>query len=104
MKFFFKVIWKTKTLGSVVTNNFFWEKNASVLVQKANTRMQLLQTYAPFTNNTEELMNRYVLFIRSILEKYCVLWHSSFTVGDSNDHDMAQKSLLKIILHEDYKD
>ena len=44
------------------------------------------------------------MFIRSILEQSCVLWHSSLSLEDSHDLERVQKSAVKIILKEDYKD
>ena len=57
-----------------------------------------------FTKYIEELENIYILFIRSILEQSCVLWHSSLTVDDSNNLERVQKASLKISLQEEYKD
>ena len=66
--------------------------------------MQLLRKCVTFTKNIEELKNIYILFIRSILEQSCVLWHSSLTLEDSNNLDRVQKSSFRIILQEDYED
>ena len=66
--------------------------------------MQLLRKCVTFTKNIEELKNIYILFIRSILEQSCVLWHSSLTLEDSNNLERVQKSSLRIILQEDYED
>ena len=75
-----EVIEKTKLLGTIITNDLKWEENTSFLVKKANSRMQLLRKCVTFTKNIEELKNIYILFIRSILEQSCVLWHSSLTL------------------------
>ena len=99
-----EVIEKTKLLGTVITNDLKWEENTSLLVRKANTRMQLLRKCSTFTKDIEELKNIYIFFIRSILEQSCVLWHSSLTVDDSNNLERVQKSSLKIILQEEYED
>ena len=66
--------------------------------------MQLLQKCANFTKNVEELKNIYILFIRSVLEQSCTVWHSSLTQDDSTNLERVQKSALKIILQEDYEE
>ena len=66
--------------------------------------MQLLRKWASFTRDQEELKNIYILFIRSILEQSCVVWHSSITKEDSNNLERITKSALKIILQEDYEE
>ena len=51
----------------------------------------------------KDLINIYVLFIRSILEEACIVWHSSITEGESNDLERVQKVCLKIILKDKYE-
>ena len=51
----------------------------------------------------KDLVNIYILFIRSILEQSCVIWHSSITEGESDDLERVQKVCLKIILKEKYE-
>ena len=97
-----EVIEKTKLLGTVITNDLKWEENTYLLVRKANTRMQLLQKMCYIYKGCWRIKEH--LFIRSILEQSCVLWHSSLTVDDSNNLERVQKSSLKIILQDDYED
>ena len=99
-----EVINKTKLLGTIITNDLKWEENTYFLVQKANKRMQLLRKCATFTNDIEELKNIYILFIGSILEQSCVLWHSSLSLEDSHDLERVKRSAAKIIFKEDYED
>ena len=99
-----EVLEKTKLLGTVITNDLKWEENTALIEKKANTRMQLLRKCATFTTNQEELKNIYILFVRSILEQSCVVWHSSLTIEDSNDLERVQKSAIKIILKEEYEE
>ena len=46
----------------------------------------------------------YITFIRSILEYSCPVWHSSLTNENREDIERIQKSALRIILQEKYKD
>ena len=97
------VLETTILLGKVLTSDLKWEENTSLLVKKANARMQLLRKVATFTRDEEELKNIYILFIRSILEQSCVVWHSSLTHEDSSNLERVHKSAIKIILNEDYE-
>ena len=97
-----EIINQTKLLGVTITNDLKWEENTKMLVKKANSRMQLLRKVSTFTDDTNELTNIYNLFIRSILEQSCVVWHSCLTNEDSNNLERIQKSATRIILKEEY--
>ena len=43
-----------------------------------------------------------MLYIRSILEQSCQVWHSSLTIENSLDLERVQKNAFKIILQEKY--
>ena len=49
-----------------------------------------------------ELKNIYILYIRSLLEQSCTVWHSGLTEENSQDLERIQKSALRIILQESY--
>ena len=92
-----------KLLGTTITNDLKWNENTKVLVRSANKRMQFLHRAAKFTNNKKDLKMIYMLQIRSKLEQSAVLWHSSLTQKNKNDLERVQKSALKVILKERYK-
>ena len=50
----------------------------------------------------DEMKNIYILFIRSLLEQSCTVWHSGLTVENKEDLKRIQKCALKIILKEKY--
>ena len=56
-----EVLEKTKLLGVVITNDLKWEENTSMLVKKANARMQLLRRCSTFSKDKCELTNIYIL-------------------------------------------
>ena len=64
--------------------------------------MQLLRKCATLTTDKNELINVYILFIRSILEQSCVVWHSSLNKEDSDNLERVQKSAIKVILQEEF--
>ena len=50
----------------------------------------------------EDLIEVYVLYIRSLAEYCSVVFHSSLTIEQSNKHERIQKTALKIILGDMY--
>ena len=92
----------TKLLGTVLTNALKWDKNTQDIV-KANARMQLLRKISSFGASWDDLTNVYILYIRSLLEQSCTVWHSVLTEENALDLERVQKSALSLILKESYK-
>ena len=65
--------------------------------------MIILHKLYEFNLPIEEMVNIYILFIRSILEYSCVIWHSSLTEEESKNFERVQKTALKIILKNNYE-
>ena len=93
-----------RLLGLTITNQLSWQKNTQSIVKKANTRMIILQKLYDFNLPTEDMVNIYILFIRSMLEYSCVVWHSSITEEESYSIERVQKTALRLILRENYSD
>ena len=66
--------------------------------------MQLLRKVASFSPSEDDLKNIYIIFIRSLLEQSATVWHSSLTQENIDDLERVQRSALKIILKDKYKD
>ena len=64
--------------------------------------MQLLRKVASFDTPEDDLVNVYILFIRSLLEQSAVVWHSSLTQENAQDLERIQKSAMKVILGQRY--
>ena len=64
--------------------------------------MTLLHKLFEFDVPREDLINIYTLYIRSVIEQSCVVWHSSLTNGEKRDMERVQKVALRIIMKEDY--
>ena len=56
-----------------------------------------------FGANWQNLKNIYILYIRSLLEQSCTVWHGGLTLQNAEDLERIQKCTLKKILREDYK-
>ena len=94
---------ETKLLGVIITKDLKWDANTQYLVKKANQRMQLLRKIASFGASLEEKKEIYVLYIRSILEKSCTVWHSKLTEENETELERVQKAAVRIILNKSYE-
>ena len=97
-----EIIKETKLLGVIVNDKLDWSANTSFLVKRANSRMRLLHKLVDFCVPQGDLVTIYILYVRSILEQSCQVWHSSLTLEDFHDLERVQKNALKIILQEAY--
>ena len=97
-----EVIDSTRLLGTIITTDLSWDQNTQNIVKKANARMQLLRKVASFGLPYEDLVNIYILFVRSLLEQSAVVWGSSLTKDNIEDLERIQKSALKVIMGENH--
>ena len=65
--------------------------------------MELLRKVAEFTKSIDDKKEIYILYIRSILEQSCVVWHSSLTEENALDLERVQKAAIRLILGERYE-
>ena len=65
--------------------------------------MQILRIASTFDPSWADLKIIYTAYIRSLLEQSCTGWHSGLTQENSEDLERVQKSALKVILKESYK-
>ena len=54
--------------------------------------------------STEDLLEIFIIFIRSVLEYCCVVWHSSLTLEQKDDLELVQLVCLKVILGDNCVD
>ena len=94
---------EVKLVGVWVTTFLDWDKNSHELCKKAFARMTMLTKLRYVGTSMEDLIDVYILYIRSILEYCCVVWHSTLTVQQSTDIENVQKLCLKVILGQDYE-
>ena len=93
---------ETKLLGVMVCDNLSWDSNTAYLVKRSNARMRLLHKLVEFGIPQSDLINIYILYVRSILEQLCQVWHSSLTLDNFQDLKRVQKTALRIILKHEY--
>ena len=92
----------TKLLGVVISDDLKWDENTDFLVKRAYACMELLRKISSFGTGREEKKDIYILYIRSILEQSCVVWHSSLTDENVQSLERVQKAPMKIILGQKY--
>ena len=95
---------ETRLLGLIINDDLSWHANTQALIKKANARMLILHNLSSFALPIEDMINIYVLYIRSVVEYSSVVWHSSLTQEDSNSLERVQKTALRIILQDKYED
>ena len=92
---------ETKLLGVVMTEDLTWHKNTH-LIRNSYQRMTMLHKLYEFNLLVHEMVNIYILYIRSRLEQSAVVWNSSLTKGEVLDLERVQKVALRIILGGQY--
>ena len=65
--------------------------------------MLILRKLSQFGVPIDDMINIYILYIRSVAEQSCVVWHSSLTEEQIMDIERTQKVALRIILQENYE-
>ena len=95
-------IQEAKIVGVWLSTDMKWGKNTKELVVKAYSRLGMITKLKYVGTTTEDLIDIYVLYIRSVLEYCAVVWHSSLTMEQISSLEMVQKTCLKVILGENY--
>ena len=84
----------TKLLGVWISEDLSWSKNTKEITKKCFSRLSLLTKLKYVGVSTEDLLDIYVLFIRSCAEYCCVAFHSSLTLEQSYSIETIQKVCL----------
>ena len=87
-----EIVKETKLLGTYITDDLKWDRNTEEIVKSA---------WKSFTSNVNDLKNIHFTFIRSILEKSAVVWHSSLSKRNRLTLERVKKAAVKIILKTD---
>ena len=93
---------ETRLLGVILNDNLTWSANTEFIVKKSYKRMLMLHKLYDFQLPVYEMLNIYILYIRSILESSAVVWHSTITQSEQMEIERVQKVALRIILDSDY--
>ena len=93
---------ETKLVGVWVTTWLDWQKNTREICKRAYARMTMLTKLKYVGVPTPDLLDIYILYIRSLLEYCSVVWHSTLTLEQSQEIENVQKICLKVIMGEEY--
>ena len=91
-----------KLLGVWISEDMSWSRNTTEICRKAYSRLGMLTKLKYVGVSTEDLLNIYILFIRSCAEYCSVVYHSRLTADHITSLERIQKTCLKIILRENY--
>ena len=100
-----ETITQTKLLGTIIQSDLKWSENTDMIAKKGYQRMIILRKLYAFNISDSDLVNNiYNLYIRSILEQNCQVWHYDITQEEKSDLERVQKVATKIILQDRYTD
>ena len=91
-----------KILGIWLSEDVTWTRNCKEITIKAYSRLSMLTKLRYVGVSRADLLNIYVLYIRSVTEYCSVAFHSRLTQEQSNKLERIQKICLKVILGEEY--
>jgi hypothetical protein len=93
-----------KILVTIITDDLSWDENTNELIKKVNKRMLLIKKIHSFEASTNEMVELWISYCRSVLEQSAVVWSSSLTDQNKKDLERTQKSFTKLILKNKYTD
>ena len=93
----------TQLLGVWISEDLSWSRNCQEICRKAFSRLSLITKLRYVGVSREDLLDIYILFIRSVAEYCSVSFHSSITKEQSYQLERIQKICLKVILGDSYE-
>ena len=94
----------TKILGVWISEDLSWERNTKQICIKAYSRLSMITKLKYVGVSTEDLLDIYILFVRSCTEYCAVAFHSRLTQEQTLQLERVQKVCLKVILGSNYVD
>ena len=70
------------------------------ICKRALARISMLRKLNYVGVPFQDLVDIFIVFVRSLLEYCCVTWHSSLTIEQSEDIERAQRTALKVIIRK----
>ena len=86
-----------RVLGVTLQNNLKWDLHVNEIVGKASKTLHILRVLKRGGVPPCDLLRIYSSLIRTVLEYYCPVWHSSLPVHLSDKIDKVQKRALRFI-------
>ena len=89
----------TTLLGVKIQDDLRWESNTNAIIKKAYSSMRIITNLIKFNVSTRDLIIIYIIYVRSVLEYCCTVWHNSLTIEQSTDIERVQKVAIRTILN-----
>jgi hypothetical protein len=87
-----------KLLGVVITPDLKWDSQIESMIEKASSKMFILQTLKRHEFQREELIKAYKCYIRPILEYANVVWGPAICSNLCKNVERVQKRAMSIIV------
>ena len=85
----------TKLLGVWISEDLSWTKNCKEICRKAYSRVSMITKLKYVGVRIEDLLDIYILFIRSVTEYCATSFHSSLTQEQSNKMEGIHRTCLE---------
>ena len=90
-------------LGVLLTSDLTWAANTQYIVERCNSKIWTIRRLKKLGASQEDLLEVYCKQIRSVAEFAAPVWNSKLTGEDINNLERIQKTVLHVILDEQYK-
>ena len=81
----------SKLLGIWISEDLSWSQNCKEICKKAYSRLSMITKLKYAGVPIEDLLNNYILFIRSVAEYCAVVFHPGLTLEEKQKIEMIQK-------------
>ena len=95
---------ESKILGMWISDTLSWSRQCTEICKQAYSRLAMITRLKYVGVSIEDLLDIYILFIRSVTEYCSVVFHSRLTEEQSDKIERIQKTCLKVILGDMYVD
>jgi hypothetical protein len=86
-----------KLLGMWLDDDMKWATNTEFIIEKAAKRLHILEIHKKYGACRDDLKSFYCAVIRSTLEYEAQVWHGNLIQDQSNNSEIIQKRVLRII-------
>ena len=97
-----ELVESAKLLGVIITSDLKWEENTLYIVKRCYSKVWTLRRLKKLGASSDDLLDVYFKQIRSILEFASPVWNSAITGDDITSLERVQKTVLHIILGDNY--
>ena len=99
-----QLVEEMKILGVVVSSDMKWSANTANMTKKAFSRVWIIRRLKSLGTEKYDLLDVYIKQVRSILEFAVPVWHTNLTLTDKANLERVQKTVLHVILGDNYHD